>query len=153
MADNDKKHHGPSGLAIFIIIIIIIILLAAAAVFLYIRTRSRRSRSDNYPAPAPGGIVGWFTGALSKLKRGRTRQTGAGYEAAGASGGYGSSGARRGVLDPDEAWDSNVANEAYYEEQELACMLRLDTRALVMEAMAGQLPASNRLRRPTRPLV
>lgn len=54
-------------------------------------------------------------------------QTGAGYE---PSGGYrGAPGGRRGnALDPDEAWDSRVGNEAdvygpgaggYYEEQEL----------------------------------
>jgi hypothetical protein len=30
-----------------------------------------------------------------------------------------SAGARRGRLDPDEAWDARVGQEAYYEEQEL----------------------------------
>ncbi|PNS13803.1 hypothetical protein CAC42_3296 [Sphaceloma murrayae] len=79
------------------------------------------------PAPAAGGIVGW---AKSKIDALRNPRTSAGaYEATS----YNRS-QRRGfdALDPDEAWDSRVGNEAdyvqgprgpgsgpYYEEQEL----------------------------------
>lgn len=73
------------------------------------------------PAPAPGGIQGWVLDKWDALRNKRT--AGGAYE----STSYGPErgrGDRRGfgALDPDEAWDARVGNEAdhgYYEEQEL----------------------------------
>ncbi|KKY31387.1 hypothetical protein UCDDA912_g08646 [Diaporthe ampelina] len=74
------------------------------------------------PAPAPGGVSGWFNDQIRKFKNRNNRSAAGAYEGAGAAPG------RRGFgpLDPDEAWDSRVGNEAdhygpggYYEEQEL----------------------------------
>lgn len=74
------------------------------------------------PAPAPGGVSGWFSDQIRKFKNRNNRSAAGAYE------GAGSAPARRGFgpLDPDEAWDSRVGNEAdhygpggYYEEQEL----------------------------------
>lgn len=86
-----------------------------------------RGAPPNYraPAPAPGGIQGWISDKWNSLRNGRT--AGGAYEstgyAGGSAGGYSAGGARRGFgpLDPDEAWDARVDNEAggYYEEQEL----------------------------------
>jgi hypothetical protein len=122
--DHSNSHHGISGWGIFFIVLLILAIIAGAGFFLYIRMRKRRQPSSDYPSPAPRSIGAWFTDTFAKLKRGRTRQTGAGYEGTGGNGGYGAGGyggssARRGHLDTDEAWDANVANEAYYEEQEL----------------------------------
>lgn len=78
------------------------------------------------PTPAPGGIVGWFNDQVRKIKE-RNNRTAAGAYERGAPGGGGGRGRRGfGPLDPDEAWDARVGNEAdnygpggYYEEQEL----------------------------------
>jgi hypothetical protein len=125
--DGKKAHHGLSGWAIFIIVVVILALLAGLAFYLYTRLYKKRSSvSSALPAPAPGGIVGWLNTKFQSLKNSRSR-TGAGYESAGPTA-YGGAarGAHRGPLDPDEAWDSRVGNEAdvygpggYYEEQEL----------------------------------
>ncbi|KAK7748627.1 hypothetical protein SLS53_000648 [Cytospora paraplurivora] len=84
-----------------------------------------RSNPNPYgpPSPAPGGVVGWFNDQVRKFKARNNRSAAGAYEGAppGARG-------RRGFgpLDPDEAWDARVGNEAdnygpggYYEEQEL----------------------------------
>ncbi|TKX19149.1 hypothetical protein C1H76_8683 [Elsinoe australis] len=91
----------------------------------FAKSRSAPSTAYVPPAPAAGGIVGWAKSKLSALRNPRT-SAGA-YE----STSYGRS-QRRGfdALDPDEAWDSRVGNEAdleagrggsgpYYESQEL----------------------------------
>lgn len=84
----------------------------------------KRTDNSNYraPAPAPGGIQGWVAGKFNALRN--TRTAGGAYESTGyGAGGRRSTGDRRGFgpLDPDEAWDARVDNEAggYYEEQEL----------------------------------
>ncbi|KAF2199864.1 hypothetical protein GQ43DRAFT_442116 [Delitschia confertaspora ATCC 74209] len=121
-----------NGWVVFVIILILCIICGFLGWTLYSRIRAQRlglpppslnpfarsSSSPNYPAPAPGGIRGWIDTQIRKLKY-RRHATGEGYEE--PLGGY--SGARgRGMghrLDPDEAWDARVGNEAYYEEQEL----------------------------------
>ncbi|KAK8193904.1 hypothetical protein BKA81DRAFT_368278 [Phyllosticta paracitricarpa] len=106
----------------------------------FARESSRSSvAASALPAPAPGGIVGWVNDKMAALKNRRNRRGDAGreryaagaYEEAGVGGGggapapgggFGGGGAARGGargLDPDEAWDTRVGNEAYYEEQEL----------------------------------
>lgn len=116
---NNDDHHGLSGWAIFIIVVVVFLALAAAGWFAWAYLR-KRNQAPNFPAPRPGGIVGWINDKFQSLKN---RRTAAGaYEGAPSGGGYN---ARRG-LDPDEAWDTRVGNEAdvygpggYYEEQEL----------------------------------
>ncbi|KAI9167228.1 acid phosphatase [Paramyrothecium foliicola] len=82
-------------------------------------------RSDNPfgpPRPAPGGVVGWVNDQVRKFKNRNNRSAAGAYEQPLQGGG---GGGRRGFgpLDPDEAWDSRVGQEAdgygYYEEQEL----------------------------------
>ncbi|KAJ4305350.1 hypothetical protein N0V90_000881 [Kalmusia sp. IMI 367209] len=83
--------------------------------------RSGSSASSNYPGPAPTGIKGWFDTQIRKFKNRNNRYASGAYE---ESSGYNAGAATRGRgaghrLDPDEAWDARVGNEAYYEEQEL----------------------------------
>jgi hypothetical protein len=117
-----------SGWVIALILIIVFGLLGGAGFFWYTRFYKPRhgggsSDDSAFPSPAAGGIAGWVGSKIEALKNRRSR-TGAGYEEAGYSGARGAP--RRGPLDPDEAWDSRVGNEAeiygpggYYEEQEL----------------------------------
>jgi hypothetical protein len=117
-----------SGWVIAIVLIIILGLLGGAGFFWYTRFYKPRlsgsSPGDSaFPTPASGGITGWFNSKFQAIKN-RRSQTGAGYEQAGYGGARGAP--RNGPLDPDEAWDSRVGNEAdvygpggYYEEQEL----------------------------------
>ncbi|KAF2147821.1 hypothetical protein K461DRAFT_298433 [Myriangium duriaei CBS 260.36] len=65
----------------------------------------------NPPAPAPGGIGGWIKDKFSSLRN--TRTSAGAYE----STSFNNNNRRRGgfdPLDPDEAWDSRVGNEADY---------------------------------------
>ncbi|KAB2580053.1 hypothetical protein BFW01_g2486 [Lasiodiplodia theobromae] len=132
-----------SGVGIFFGILILLLVIGGVAWVAYTRIRAKRlglpppplnpfargSRSslggDSYPAPAPSGIVGWVNDKISALKNGRGGRNNARY----AAGAYEEPGAaraarNRGTLDPDEAWDARVGNEAdygygYEEEQEL----------------------------------
>ncbi|KAK3703812.1 hypothetical protein LTR37_014258 [Vermiconidia calcicola] len=128
-----------SGWGVFLIILILAAIAGGGGYVLYAHYRARklglpppnfnpfkkRTQNSNYsaPAPAPGGIQGWIADKFNALRSGRTT-TGA-YESTGYGGGDGrrSLGDRRGFgpLDPDEAWDTRVDNEAggYYEETEL----------------------------------
>lgn len=122
------KRASGGGIAAAVIIVLLIIG-AIAAFFFWQKRRSNRSQSANYPAPAPTGLKDWVTDKFRSISRGRNRQQGAGYEPSsrgffsggGFSGGGGSGGGRtRGhALDPDEAWDTHVGNEAFLDEQEL----------------------------------
>ena len=122
---------GAAGGLIFLLLIFLIPL-AATIYILYTRIRAQRAGlpppslssynpfakrirpSQNYPAPS--GFVGWVRSKFQSLSGSQRR---GGYEEP-----LGRSGARG--LDPDEAWDARVGNEAdgysaggYYEEQEL----------------------------------
>lgn len=79
---------------------------------------SSSSGGANYPAPAAGGIKGFFSTQIHKFKNRNNRYATGAYEGASPY----ESGRGRGAghrLDPDEAWDARVGNEAHYEEQEL----------------------------------
>src|SRR5262245_30624729 len=79
---------------------------------------ARNSSSANYPGPAPTGIKGWIDTQIRKFKNRNNRYASGAYEEPSTySGGRGRGAGHR--LDPDEAWDARVGNEAYYEEQEL----------------------------------
>jgi len=114
------------GWAIFIIVIIVLGLIGGGGYFAYvkfIKARQSTSAGSGFPAPAPSGAIDWIKDKFNSIRNPKT-QTGAGYES--ATGGYRARGAHGGALDPDEAWDSRVGNEAdvygpggYYEEQEL----------------------------------
>ncbi|KAK4495711.1 hypothetical protein PRZ48_012979 [Zasmidium cellare] len=127
-----------SGWGVFLIVVLVLIILGGGGYVAYAHYRARKlglpppnlnpfskRRGDNptyrAPAPAPGGIKGWVTDKWNALRSGRT--AGGAYESTGYGGGSTRSGGRRGFgpLDPDEAWDARVDNEAsgYYEEQEL----------------------------------
>lgn len=114
---------------VFFILLILAIILGCGGYFAYRKFYLKRNDlpTFNYPAPAPSGIVDKVKEAWGRLRNPKS-STGAGYEATG--GGYRGapgSGRRGHALDPDEAWDSRVGNEAdvagpnsgYYEEQEL----------------------------------
>ncbi|KAF2764955.1 hypothetical protein EJ03DRAFT_331417 [Teratosphaeria nubilosa] len=124
------------GWGIFLIIVVLVVVLGGVGYILYTHYRARRlglppppwnpfaKRQDNStyhaPAPAPGGIVGWVQDKISGFRNNRT-SAGA-YESTGYGGARGTSDRRGfGPLDPDEAWDARVNDEAggYYEEQEL----------------------------------
>lgn len=121
---------GAGGL--IFLLLILIIPLAATIYILYRRIRAQRAGlpppslssynpcatrirpSQNYPASS--GFVGWVR---SKVRSLSSSQSGGAYEEP-----LGRRGTRG--LDPDEAWDARVGNEAdgysaggYYEEQEL----------------------------------
>ncbi|KAF2191210.1 hypothetical protein K469DRAFT_366584 [Zopfia rhizophila CBS 207.26] len=119
------------GWAIFIIILLLAIIGGYGGWVLWSRMRAKRlglpppslnpfasSPSPNYPAPAPGGIRGWIDTQVRKLKNRNNRSAAGAYEEPSTHGGPRGRGAGH-RLDPDEAWDARVGNEAYYEEQEL----------------------------------
>ena len=87
------------------------------------KSSSSSAAGSNYPGPAPVGIKGWFQAQIHKFKNRNNRSATGAYEASsGAYAGAGGGARARGAgsrLDPDEAWDARVGNEAYYEEQEL----------------------------------
>lgn len=71
-------------------------------------------------------MVGWFNDQIRKFKNRNNRSAAGAYEQPLQGGGAGAGGAQRrgfGPLDPDEAWDARVGNEAdqygYYEEREM----------------------------------
>lgn len=85
----------------------------------FVRNRSRNAYTA--PAPAPSGIKGWITNKFNAM---RSHSSAGGAYASTGNGGIGRDRRGFGPLDPDEAWDSRVGNEAdygvgYYEEQEL----------------------------------
>lgn len=126
-----------SGWGVFLIILVIAVIGAGGGYVAYTHYRARKlglpppslnpfsknrdSNAYRAPAPAPGGIVGWVNDKVNALRNKRT--AGGAYESTGYGGGGSARGGRRafGPLDPDEAWDARVDNEAsgYYEEQEL----------------------------------
>ncbi|KAH7045806.1 hypothetical protein B0J12DRAFT_700955 [Macrophomina phaseolina] len=136
-----------SGVGIFFLVLFLLLLIGGGAWIAYTRIRAQRlglpppslnpfargsrssvgaSGSAALPSPAPGGIVGWVNDKIASLKHGRnknTRYAAGAYEESGATSTRGAARAR-GTLDPDEAWDARVGNEAdygygYEEEQEL----------------------------------
>jgi len=137
---GSTSSHGISGWAIFVIVVVLLFALAGAGWFFWMRYRrsSRSMSTPAYPSPAPGGVVGFLQTQYKKLRGVGNRRfaSGAGYEGRGSGyhqtgsglddhGGAGAGGSNRGrhmSLDPDEAWDTRVGNEAEYgpyEEQEL----------------------------------
>lgn len=121
----DRAHSSSSKAWIAaIVVVVFLIILAFVAYYAYRVWQARRQglpppplnpfargstvSTRNYPAR--GGIVGWATSQWRSLRN--TRTAGGAYESSGP-------GRRRTAqLDPDEAWDSRVGDEAY-EEQEL----------------------------------
>lgn len=127
--------------------VLVLLILAFVSWVAYSRLRAQRlglpppplipftSRSSNpFSSPASaggGGIRGWIEDKIHALRH--RRSAGGAYEGTGEVAGSGvergaaSRGSRGfGPLEPDEAWDTNVGNEAdaygpggYYEEQEL----------------------------------
>jgi hypothetical protein len=83
---------------------------------------ARTTAAPNYPAPAPGGIRGWVETQIRKFKNRNNRYATGAYEESSYGGGRG----RGHRLDPDEAWDARVGNEAHYEEQELGLHAPID---------------------------
>ncbi|KAL7785987.1 hypothetical protein V8C37DRAFT_393111 [Trichoderma ceciliae] len=71
------------------------------------------------PRPARGGVVGWFNDITRKFKHRNDRSAAGAYEQPLGGAPRGSRGF--GPLDPDDAWDSRVGNEAdgygYYEQE------------------------------------
>lgn len=68
-------------------------------------------------------MVGWFNDQVRKFKNRNNRSATGAYEAPLQDGGAGAQRRGFGPLDPDEAWDARVGNEAeqygYYEEREM----------------------------------
>jgi hypothetical protein len=123
-----------NGGVVFLIVLIFLLIGGYGGWVLYSRLQAKRndlpppslnpfsragSTAPNYPAPAPGGIRGWFEAQVHKFKNRNNRYATGAYE---EPSGYSGAGRGRGAghrLDPDEAWDARVGNEAFYEEQEL----------------------------------
>lgn len=135
-------------IALVILILLLIPVLAFGIYVLYTRYRAKRANLPPPPLPffgrrsnpfsdrnategggnggAGGGILNTIRSKIPFLNK-SNRRTGAGaYEQSLAPSGGGSRSAGRRGLDPDEAWDTRVGNEAdgygqgggYYEEQE-----------------------------------
>jgi len=168
---------GFSGVAAFFIALVVIVLIGFAGWVVFVHLRARRlglppptlssynpfaSRpSPSYaPRPAAGGVVGWVNDRIRAFKNRNNRTAGGAYEEPLNSVTRGSNrGANRGFgpLDPDDAWDARVGNEAdaygpggYYEEQELG--LHGDTSysgaAVAGAAAAGDNRGRTRSREP-----
>ena len=133
-----EHKSGIGGGWIFFIILMIAVIGGFGGWVLWSRLRAKRlglptpswnpftSASDYGPSPARGGIVGWISAKVRSL-RNRRHAPGA-YESTAAEHGTAGPGGQHRGLDPDEAWDTRVGNEAeiygpgpggYYEEQEL----------------------------------
>lgn len=139
--DQDKKpdRPGTSRVAIFFIFLSVVLVVAALSylVLRYLRARQlglptsfnpfkSSAPSRNYPSGGSGGVLGWFKDRFNRIRSGRHRSTGVGYEEPLSGVGGRRTNRNFGPLDPDEAWDSHVGTEAdgygppgYYEEQEL----------------------------------
>lgn len=122
-----------NGGVIFLIILIFLALGGYGGWVLWSRLQARKlglpppslnpfnrssASASNYPGPAPTGIQGWIQAQISKFKNRNKRYAAGAYE---EPSGYNSARGRGAGsrLDPDEAWDARVGNEAYHEEQEL----------------------------------
>lgn len=140
--DDHSSLHGGGEAGVIIGAIIVLAILAFIAWFVYSRLRARRlglpppglnpfSDRNRIPGSGGGGIVAWVQDKIGATRRQRT--AGGAYEGhaggggSGFGGGPGGRNARGqrafGGLDPDEAWDARVGNEADgygYEEQELS---------------------------------
>lgn len=121
---------------IFLIFLVLAIIGGIGGFFAYKKyfkpRRLGRSNASTLPyaSPAASSVTDKIKDVWNRIRNPKS-QSGAGYEAtsgggAGGGGYRGSARARGGPLDPDEAWDSRVGNEAdvygpggYYEEQEL----------------------------------
>lgn len=143
--DDSKDHRSKSkGFGIFLIVLGVVIILISIGWGVYRHLRARRlglpttynpfrtSTSTRIRTPtSSGGPLGWFKTQFDRVKNGRRHRTAGGAYEGALGGGSGVGGGLRshrgfGPLDPDEAWDSRVGNEAdtygpggYYEEQEL----------------------------------
>ncbi|KLU81952.1 hypothetical protein MAPG_01032 [Magnaporthiopsis poae ATCC 64411] len=133
---------------IFLIVLVVLVIVGGVGWLVYVRWRAqklglppptitsfnpfRKSQPSLYDgpqhsAPGGGGVTGWINDKLRSLRNGRNTRTAAGaYEGAAgvpAGGGGGRTRGGGGALDPDEAWDTRVGNEAdgyyEYEDQEL----------------------------------
>ncbi|KAI1470717.1 uncharacterized protein F4812DRAFT_275929 [Daldinia caldariorum] len=125
-----------SPVGTFFIILFVLLIVAAVGWIVFTQLRARRlglpapplssyipfvhskpSSSYGPPQPAPGGVRGWVNDKWRALRNSGNRSASGAYERPSRRG--------FGPLDPDEAWDSRVGNEADgyypygYEEQEL----------------------------------
>lgn len=136
--------HMSAGLGLFLIVIFFVIV-AIVGWVAYTQLQARRlglppptlasynpfksnNSSHTYggQSAAPSGVMGWVNDKFKSFKNRNNRTAGGAFEE--PSGGGRSRAANRGFgpLDPDDAWDARVGNEAdaygpggYYEEQEL----------------------------------
>ncbi|KFY59722.1 hypothetical protein V497_04125 [Pseudogymnoascus sp. VKM F-4516 (FW-969)] len=132
------------GFAAFLVALLAIILISAVAWIIFIHLRARRlglptptlssynpfaSRSSYTPQPRSGGLVGWISDKFRGFRSSRARTAGGAYEEPLGAYGAGGGGARSGfgALDPDEAWDARVGNEADYYREEHEVGLHTDT--------------------------
>jgi hypothetical protein len=127
-----------TGLGAFFIIVAVVVVLGGAGWTVYTHLRARRlglpqptlssynpfKSNDAYGRPS-GGPIGFLTSKFNAITKRNKRSAGGAYEEPLSSGARGRN-ARHATLDPDEAWDARVGNEAdaygpggYYEEQEL----------------------------------
>ena len=116
----------------FLIILILAIVLGGGGYIAYRKFYLKRENAlptFNYPSPAPSSLGDKVKDLWSRVRNPKMT-SGAGYESTSGGGGYrGAPGGRRAnALDPDNAWDTRVGDEAdvygqgsggYYEEQEL----------------------------------
>jgi hypothetical protein len=143
------------GWGLFFFLLFLLVIAAAIGWIVFTQIRARRSglpppswRSyvpflksgggggfANLPSPRSSNPIEWIKDKINTLRQGRNRTAQGHYEGtsgygAGAPAAYGGAGGRRARgMDPDEAWDTRVGNEAdaygaagpggYYEEQEL----------------------------------
>ncbi|KAF2244431.1 hypothetical protein BU26DRAFT_543067 [Trematosphaeria pertusa] len=122
-----------TGMLVFLIILIILLIGGYGGWVLWSRMQAtknglpppslnpfaRNASASNYPGPAPAGIRGWIDSQIRKFKNRNNRYATGAYEEPSTYAGGRTGRGEGNRLDPDEAWDSRVGNEAYYEEQEL----------------------------------
>ncbi|KAF2487929.1 hypothetical protein BDY17DRAFT_289966 [Neohortaea acidophila] len=120
-----------SGWGIFLIILVLVVIGGVGGYVFYAQYRAKKlglpppnlnpfHQRAGAQGSGSGGFVGWISDQVNSLRRGRT--AGGAYEGAGLGGGSGYNERRGfGALEPDEAWNARVDDEAggYYEEQEL----------------------------------
>jgi hypothetical protein len=112
-----KNHsNGTPGWAIFIIVLVLMALIGGGLFFFFRLRNKRLDGGAGGPAAPFDTAKSWLSKATYKIRNPRARSGSAGFEgiSAGRAGAVRGARGNGGALDPDEAWDTRVGNEADY---------------------------------------
>jgi len=147
---TEAPKHSGGGFPSFLIAVIVIGALAGLGFLAFVIYRRRAAHSRAFGsapgAPSIDGAKRGLSALWNKVRNPRARSSSAGFE--GISAGPRGGGARGRDLDPDEAWNTSIGNEAdgYYDETELSSEYRGNsayTGPTEYAGAAGRMPLEN----------